>query len=215
MEIYTGSNLEIDEDDKKMLTLIDNGDKQALEDLMNKYYKLVKMKSSRFFMYGADSNDIIQEGMIGLYKAIKDFNVQKNISFKTFANLCIERQLITAIKTANRNKHLPLNSAISINYSTNINDEDKEMVEFTRFDTIDDDPSEIIVKNEYYANVYEAIDKNLSKHEKDVLVQYQKGKSYAEIAEILDCKPKSVDTAMTRIRKKANRIKYELNQSDF
>lgn len=215
MEIYTSSNPDVDEDDKRMLALIDNGDKQALEDLMNKYHELVKMKSSRFFMYGAENNDIIQEGMIGLYKAIKDFNMQKNISFRTFANLCIERQLITAIKTANRYKHSPLNSAISINYSTNMNDEEKEIIEFMRFDTIDDDPSEIIVKNEYYANVYDAIDRNLSKHEKEVLVQYQKGKSYAEIAEILDCKPKSVDTAMTRIRKKANRIKDELNQNDF
>lgn len=215
MEVYTNSNSEVDEEDKKMLALIDKGDKQALEDLMNKYHKLVKMKSSKFFMYGADNNDIVQEGMIGLYKAIKDFNMQKNISFKTFANLCIERQLITAIKTANRNKHLPLNSAISINCPTNMDDEDKEMVEFTRFNTIDEDPSEIIIKNEYYANIYDAIDKNLSKHEKDVLIQYQEGKSYAEIAQILECNPKSVDTALTRIRKKANRIKYELNQSDF
>lgn len=214
MKVYTSSNSNIREEDQMMLELIDNGDKQALEDLINKYQELVKIKASRFFMYGAENNDLIQEGMIGLYKAIKDFNKQKDISFKTFANLCIERQLITAIKTANRFKHFPLNSAISINCSTNMNDEDKEMINFIKTDNIDD-PSEIIVKNEYYASVYNAIDRNLSKHEKDVLIQYQKGKSYAEIAKILDCKTKSVDTAMTRIRRKANKIRNELNQTDF
>lgn len=200
--------------DEEMLKLIEQGDQQALEKMMNKYEELVKMKASKFFMYGAEKNDIIQEGMIGLYKAIRDFNKQKNISFKTFANICIERQLITAIKSANRQKHMLLNSAISIDSNVGTEEENyRERIELIKSNYIED-PSEAIVKSEYYMNIYNAIDQKLSNHEKEVLMQYQKGKSYAEIAKALDCKPKSVDTAMTRIRRKANKIKEEFNQED-
>ncbi len=200
--------------DEEMLKLIEQGDQQALEKMINKYEELVKMKASKFFMYGAEKNDIIQEGMIGLYKAIRDFNKQKNITFKTFANICIERQLITAIKSANRQKHMLLNSAISIDSNVGTEEENyRERIELIKSNYIED-PSEAIVKSEYYMNIYNAIDQKLSNHEKEVLMQYQKGKSYAEIAKALDCKPKSVDTAMTRIRKKANKIKEEFNQTD-
>ncbi|MCI8636505.1 MAG: sigma-70 family RNA polymerase sigma factor [Clostridia bacterium] len=200
--------------DEEMLKLIEQGDQQALEKMINKYEELVKMKASKFFMYGAEKNDIIQEGMIGLYKAIRDFNKQKNITFRTFANICIERQLITAIKSANRQKHMLLNSAISIDSNVGTEEENyRERIELIKSNYIED-PSEAIVKSEYYMNIYNAIDQKLSNHEKEVLIQYQKGKSYAEIAKALDCKPKSVDTAMTRIRKKANKIKEEFNQKD-
>ena len=200
--------------DEEMLKLIEQGDQQVLEKMMSKYEELVKMKASKFFMYGAEKNDIIQEGMIGLYKAIRDFNKQKNITFKTFANICIERQLITAIKSANRQKHMRLNSAISIDSNVGTEEENyRERIELIKSNYIED-PSEAIVKSEYYMNIYNAIDQKLSNHEKEVLIQYQKGKSYAEIAKALDCKPKSVDTAMTRIRKKANKIKEEFNQKD-
>ncbi len=200
--------------DEEMLKLIEQGDQQALEKMINKYEELVKMKASKFFMYGAEKNDIIQEGMIGLYKAIRDFNKQKNITFRTFANMCIERQLITAIKSANRQKHMLLNSAISIDSNVGTEEENyRERIELIKSNYIED-PSEAIVKSEYYMNIYNAIDQKLSNHEKEVLIQYQKGKSYAEIAKALDCKPKSVDTAMTRIRKKANKIKEEFNQKD-
>lgn len=200
--------------DEEMLKLIEQGDQQVLEKMMSKYEELVKMKASKFFMYGAEKNDIIQEGMIGLYKAIRDFNKQKNITFKTFANICIERQLITAIKSANRQKHMLLNSAISIDSNVGTEEENyRERIELIKSNYIED-PSEAIVKSEYYMNIYNAIDQKLSNHEKEVLIQYQKGKSYAEIAKALDCKPKSVDTAMTRIRKKANKIKEEFNQKD-
>ena len=200
--------------DEEMLKLIEQGDQQVLEKMMSKYEELVKMKASKFFMYGAEKNDIIQEGMIGLYKAIRDFNKQKNITFKTFANICIERQLITAIKSSNRQKHMLLNSAISIDSNVGTEEENyRERIELIKSNYIED-PSEAIVKSEYYMNIYNAIDQKLSNHEKEVLIQYQKGKSYAEIAKALDCKPKSVDTAMTRIRKKANKIKEEFNQKD-
>lgn len=200
--------------DEEMLKSIEQGDQQALEKMINKYEELVKMKASKFFMYGAEKNDIIQEGMIGLYKAIRDFNKQKNITFKTFANICIERQLITAIKSANRQKHMLLNSAISIDSNVGTEEENyRERIELIKSNYIED-PSEAIVKSEYYMDIYNAIDQKLSNHEKQVLMQYEKGKSYAEIAKALDCKPKSVDTAMTRIRKKANKIKEEFNQKD-
>lgn len=212
MEIFTNSNY-LNMPDEKIIGLINSGDKQAQDVLINRYQDIVKMRANKYFMYGAEKNDIIQEGMIGLFKAIKDFEKEKNISFKTFANLCIERQLITAIKTANRQKHAPLNSAISINSTINAEEEDnKELIELIQNNTIED-PSDTIAKTEYYNTVYSAIDKSLSKHEKDVLMQYQTGKSYVEIAKVLDCKPKSVDTAMTRIRRKANKIKNEINKA--
>lgn len=218
MEEYMEKKFTINDEqeikDEEMLKSIEQGDQQALEKMINKYEELVKMKASKFFMYGAEKNDIIQEGMIGLYKAIRDFNKQKNITFKTFANICIERQLITAIKSANRQKHMLLNSAISIDSNVGTEEENyRERIELIKSNYIED-PSEAIVKSEYYMDIYNAIDQKLSNHEKQVLMQYEKGKSYAEIAKALDCKPKSVDTAMTRIRKKANKIKEEFNQKD-
>ena len=200
--------------DEEMINLISQGNKELLNELINRYQDLVKMKSSKFFMYGAENNDLIQEGLIGLYKAIRDFNTQRNITFKTFANMCIERQLITAIKTANRQKHIPLNSAISINATVSSEDDDREVVELIKCNLVED-PSDAIVKTEYYNNIYKAIDESLSKHEKEVLNQYQTGKTYAQIAKVLDCKEKSVDTAMTRIRRKANRIRNEFEQDNI
>lgn len=200
--------------DEEMINLISQGNNELLDELINRYQDLVKMKSSKFFMYGAENNDLIQEGLIGLYKAIRDFNTQRNITFKTFANMCIERQLITAIKTANRQKHIPLNSAISINATVSSEDDEREVGELIKSNLVED-PSDALVKTEYYNNIYKAIDDSLSKHEKEVLLQYQTGKTYAQIAKVLDCKEKSVDTAMTRIRRKANRIRNEFEQDNI
>ena len=189
--------------DQEVISCIKEGDQQALTFLLNKYKELVNVKVSKFFIIGGEKDDIIQEGMIGLFKAIKNFNSEKQSSFKTFANVCIERQLITAIKTSNRQKHIPLNSYLSLN--TAAYDNDEESVEL--IDTFDshliEDPLEIIMKKEYYNEINSSIDKNLSKFEKQVLSKFIKGETYMAIAEELNSPVKSIDNAIQRIRKKA------------
>ena len=155
-------------------------------------------------MIGAEKEDIIQEGLIGLFKAIKTFNAEKNNTFKTFANMCIERQLITAIKSSNRQKHMPLNSYLSLNMSAYDNEEENGAELMDTFDskTIED-PLETIINKEYYDEIEKSIDKTLSQFEKQVLDRYMKGESYVTIAKRLDSPVKSVDNAIQRIRKKA------------
>ena len=201
-------NKYINKTDEDIITLIKQGDEQALTYLLNKYKDLVNTKVSRFFMTGGEKDDILQEGMIGLFKAIKSFNKEKQSSFKTFANICIERQLITAIKSSNRQKHIPLNSYLSLNTSA-YNDEDSvELIDIFNSNLIED-PLETITKQEYYEEIHTSIDKSLSKFEKQVLSRFIRGESYVTIAEKLDSQVKSVDNAIQRIRKKAvkNNIK--------
>ena len=182
---------------------IKNGDEQALSYLLDKYKNLVNMKVGKYFIIGAEKDDIIQEGMIGLFKAIKTYNASKNNTFKTFANMCIERQLITAIKTSNRQKHMPLNSYLSLNVSAyDNNDDSTELIDTFNSQTIED-PLDTIMKKEQYIEIEKAIDKNLSKFEKKVLDRYIKGESYTVIAKRLDSPVKSIDNAIQRIRKKA------------
>lgn len=197
--------------DEQVVQVIQAGDNTALNYMMNKYNDLVNMKASKFFMAGAERDDIIQEGLIGLYKATKSFNVEKQNSFKTFANLCIERQLITALKTSNRQKNIPLNSAFSLNQSAYDENEDVEVVEVLDTKTAED-PLDTITKKEYYSSIENRIDESLSDFERQVLHYYKQGKSYALIAEKLGAKVKSVDTAIQRIRKKANKIKENMEQ---
>ena len=201
-KIYSFNTDYTNKSDEDLIEIIKSGDKSALEFLINKYKELVNMKVSKYFMIGSEKEDIVQEGLIGLYKAIKSFSPDKQNSFKTFANMCIERQLITAIKSSNRQKHMPLNSYLSLNASAYENDEETSIL-----DTYDahqiEDPLETITKQEYYQSVEKAIDKSLSSFEKQVLNRYIQGESYVQIAEKLDTQVKSVDNAIQRIRKKA------------
>ena len=192
--------------DEEIIKEIRNGDKQALSYLMNKYKEIVNLKVGKYFMVGAEKEDIVQEGLIGLFKAIKTFNAEKNNTFKTFANMCIERQLITAIKSSNRQKHMPLNSYLSLNMSAYDNEEENGAELMDTFDskTIED-PLETIINKEYYDEIEKSIDKTLSQFEKQVLDRYMKGESYVTIAKRLDSPVKSVDNAIQRIRKKAIR----------
>lgn len=190
-----------DMSDEDLINTIKSGDKFALEFLIGKYKELVNMKVSKFFMIGAEKEDIMQEGLIGLFKAIKGYNPEKQNSFKTFANLCIERQLITAIKSSNRQKHIPLNSYLSLNTTAYEEDDDTSLMDI--LDTHQEDPLDTITKKEYYKLMEDAIDKSLSDFEKQVLDRYMKGESYIQIAEKLDAPVKSIDNAIQRIRKKA------------
>ena len=188
--------------DEDLIKMIRSGDKSALEYLINRYKNLVNIKVSKYYMVGAEREDIVQEGLIGLFKAIKNFEDGKHNSFKSFANLCVERQLITAIKSSNRQKHIPLNSYLSLNNSNPENEEDdKSLLEI--LNSTQEDPLETITKKEYYQNVEAVMNKYLSGFEKQVLNRYMNGESYVEIAEKLDTPVKSVDNAIQRIRKKA------------
>ena len=188
--------------DEDLIKVIKQGDNEALECLMNRYKDLVNMKISKYFIVGAEKEDIFQEGLIGLYKAIKSYDGEKQNSFRTFANLCIERQLITAIKTSNRQKHMPLNSYLSLNANAFEGDEDTSLMDIFNAKSTED-PLDTITKKEYYKDIESKIDKTLSDFEKEVLHRYAKGESYIKIAEKLNTPVKSIDNAIQRIRKKA------------
>ena len=190
--------------DEQVIEEVQKGDKQALSFLMNKYKELVNIKVSKYFMVGAEKEDIAQEGLIGLFKAIKTFNQEKNNSFKSFANMCIERQLITAIKSSTRQKHMPLNSYLSLNASAYDSEEENgiELINTLDNKTVED-PLETVMKKEYYEQIENSMEKSLSTFEKQVLDGYVKGYSYVTIAKQLDSPVKSVDNAIQRIRKKA------------
>ena len=199
---YSVDNNYISMTDEQLISLVKADDKYALDFIIDKYKDLVNMKVGKYFIIGAEKEDIIQEGMIGLFKAIQGFDNTKQNSFKTFANMCIERQLITAIKTSNRQKHMPLNGYLSLNTAAYDEDEDTTVLEvFDSHQT--EDPLDTITKKEYYKRVEDAIDKNLSDFEKQVLARFVKGESYVTIAEKLDTPVKSIDNAIQRIRKKA------------
>lgn len=191
-------------EDEELINQVKNGDKNALEYLISKYKEMVESKVNKYFIIGAEKEDIVQEGLIGLYKAIKDYKVDKQNSFKSFANLCIERQLITAIKSSNRQKHMPLNSYLSLNmpvYNNEDENNETELLEIFNSNVVED-PLDTITKREYYSDVESVIDTSLSSFEKKVLNRYVQGESYVQIAEKLDAPVKSVDNAIQRIRKK-------------
>lgn len=188
--------------DEQIISQIKEGDEHALSFLIEKYKDLVNSKVGKYFIIGAEKDDIIQEGMIGLYKAIKGFDSCKQNTFKTFANICIERQLITAIKSSNRQKHMPLNSYLSLNTAAYNDDDSSELIETFEVDTIED-PLDTIMKKEYYNELQNTMHKSLSKFEENVLERYMQGESYEIIAKKLDTPVKSIDNAIQRIRKKA------------
>jgi len=193
--------------DEDLIKKIKAEDKSALNFLINRYSNIVNIKVSKYYINGAEKEDIMQEGFIGLYKAIKNFDAEKQNSFKTFANLCIERQIITAIKGSNRQKHMPLNSYLSLNssgFENDNSDDDSELIEVLDTNTIED-PLDTVTKNEYYKTVEKTIDESLSNFEKQVLSRFIDGQTYIQIAEGLNSPVKSIDNAIQRIRKKTMR----------
>lgn len=191
--------------EEDIINIIQNGDKEALEYLINKYKELVKIITRAYFMIGADKEDVVQEGMIGLYKAIRDYNINSDASFYTFAKLCIERQVMTAIKSANRKKHQPLNSYLSLNGLMYEDNNEMTFIEKIEESNIFN-PEEIFINKESIQYIEKSIIDILSKFERKVLYFYLKGKSYFYIAEILGKDEKSIDNAIQRIRKKISKI---------
>ncbi len=192
--------------DEEIIALVHNeNDLDAQDYIIDKYKPLVIAKARSYFIMGADKEDIIQEGMIGLYKAIRDFNNKKQSGFFSFAELCILRQIITAIKMANRRKHSPLNSYLSLNRSVYDEEDDCTYIELLSYD-IKSNPESLVIGNENKKAIEKSISLSLSKLERQVLNLYLKGKSYVEIAKIIDRDEKSIDNALQRIKKKVEKI---------
>lgn len=191
-------------DDEDIVEDAKKGDPQALEYLITKYKNFVRAKARSYFLIGADREDIIQEGMIGLYKAVRDYNKDKLTSFKAFAELCITRQIITAIKTATRQKHIPLNSYVSLNKPIYDEESDRTLLDVISGAKITD-PEELIISREELASMESKIGEILSDLEWEVLMSYLEGKSYQEIAVDLDRHVKSIDNALQRVKRKLER----------
>lgn len=190
--------------DEEVAVEAKSGDLLALEFLINKYRNFVKAKARSYFLIGADREDIIQEGMIGLYKAIRDFKGDKLSSFRAFAELCITRQIITAIKTATRQKHIPLNSYISLNKPIYDEDSDRTLLDILSGSKVTD-PEELMINREEYNDIEFKMSEILSDLEWRVLTLYLEGKSYQEIAVDLSRHVKSIDNALQRVKRKLER----------
>lgn len=194
--------------DEEVVLLARNGDVDAEEYLINKYRNFVKAKAKTYFLIGGDKDDIFQEGMIGLYKAIRDFKPDKLSSFRAFAELCITRQIITAIKTATRQKHIPLNSYISLNKPIYDEESDRTLMDIISAIHISD-PEEVIISNEERSKIKNRMSEVLSDLEMEVLKCYLEGKSYQEIACDLERHAKSIDNALQRVKRKLEKFLKE------
>lgn len=199
------------EDESEIVLRANQGDIFALEYIIKKYKNFVKSKAKSYFLIGADKEDIIQEGMIGLYKAIRDFDASKTASFKSFAELCITRQIITAIKTATRQKHIPLNSYVSLNKPIYDEESDRTLLDIIATNVVTD-PEEIIISKEELKNIEGKMNELLSGLEQEVLELYLNGKSYQQIADRLQRHVKSIDNALQRVKRKLE--KYLENRSN-
>ncbi|MBQ9211829.1 MAG: RNA polymerase sporulation sigma factor SigH [Clostridia bacterium] len=194
--------------DEEVVALCHEGEKLAEEYLLDKYKNFVRSKARSYFLIGADHEDIVQEGMIGLYKAIRDFRPERLSSFHAFAELCITRQIITAIKTATRQKHIPLNSYISLNKPLYDEESDRTLMDVIMEGRVSN-PEEIIINREDLVNINDKIKEVLSGLEQDVLNAYLDGKSYVEIAESLGRHVKSIDNALQRVKRKLEKYLEE------
>jgi len=203
IEVKHNEKYEIMEDEQ-LIESVHNGESEALDYLIHKYRNFVRAKARSYFLIGADKEDIIQEGMIGLYKAIRDYKEDKLTSFKAFAELCITRQIITAIKTATRQKHIPLNSYVSLDKPIYDEESDRTLMDVITGAKILN-PEELIINREKYDNIEGKITELLSDLERKVLALYLDGQSYQEISEELNRHVKSIDNALQRVKRKLER----------
>ncbi len=187
--------------DEELVDMVKDGDSDALEYLIYKYKNFVRAKARSYFLIGADREDIVQEGMIGLFKAIRDFRGDKLASFKAFAELCITRQIITAIKTATRQKHIPLNSYVSLDKPIYDEDSDRTLLDVICGNRVTD-PEELLINQEKFDDIEDKMAQILSDLERQVLSLYLDGRSYQEIAVDLDRHVKSIDNALQRVKRK-------------
>ncbi|WP_238884299.1 RNA polymerase sporulation sigma factor SigH [Clostridium sp. YIM B02551] len=191
----------IDLADEEIVSKAKSGNTRAQEYIISKFQSFVKTKAKSYFLIGADKEDIYQEGMIGLYKAIRDFNPDKLSSFRAFAELCVTRQIITAIKTATRQKHIPLNTYVSLNKPVYEEESERTLLDILSGLKITD-PEELVISKEEMERMEKEISKTLTELEMEVLTSYLDGKSYQEIACDLDRHAKSIDNALQRVKRK-------------
>ena len=180
-----------------------NGDERAMDELIRRYHGFVRLKASSYFLAGGDSSDLIQEGLVGLFKAVRDFRSDKETSFRSFAELCITRQIITAIKTATRFKHAPLNTYVSFSHTPAGQDLDADC---TLGDALPgpavDDPATCVISSDELQSLLECLGSTLSPLESQVLTFYLEGRSYEAIGDLIGCDPKTVDNALQRVKRK-------------
>lgn len=200
-------------EDEELVVMIQGGNTQALDYLIRKYKNFVRARSRSYFIIGADREDIIQEGMIGLYKAIRDFRADKLASFKAFAELCITRQMITAIKTATRQKHIPLNSYVSLDKPIYDEDSDRTLLDVLS-GTSKLDPETLVINREQFNDIENKMTEVLSDLERQVLMHYLDGRSYQEISNDLNRHVKSIDNALQRVKRKLERY-LEIREFTF
>lgn len=198
-------------DEEMIVEQARKGDPKAQEILIKKYKNFVRSKARSYFLIGADREDIIQEGMIGLFKAMRDYQPDKVTSFKSFAELCIKRQIITAIKTATRQKHIPLNSYVSLNKPVFDDDSDRTLYDVMSNNSKELNPEHLIIKREELSHIEEKMGEVLSDLEWKVLNAYLEGKSYQEISIEMNKHVKSVDNALQRVKKKLEKSLVNIN----
>ena len=196
--------------DEEVVVLAQQGDGQALAYLLNKYKNFVRSKARSYFLIGADHEDIVQEGMIGLYKSIRDFQPDRLASFRSFAELCVKRQIITAIKAATRQKHVPLNSYVSLNKPLYDEESDRTLLDVIEGRVTN--PEDLYISQEDLARIQKQISEILSDLERQVLDAFIDGKSYQEIAELLGRHVKSIDNALQRVKRKLFKFLEESEQ---
>lgn len=192
-------------DDEGIVQLIHQGNSRALDYLIHKYRNFVRAKARTYFLIGADKEDIVQEGMIGLYKAIRDYDGEKLSSFKAFAELCVTRQIITAIKTATRQKHIPLNSYVSLDKPIYDEETDRTLLDVIA-GSKSIDPQELLISQEKYGDMEMKLSELLSELEKKVLRLYLDGKTYQEMSVDLKRHVKSIDNALQRVKRKLEQL---------
>jgi RNA polymerase sporulation-specific sigma factor len=199
--------------DEDLIERIQNGDQAAMDYLLEKYKYLVRNKAKALYLIGGDKDDLIQEGMIGLYKAIRDYDMEKQNSFFSFADLCVSRQIYSAIKASNRKKNIPLNTYISI-YSPvngeNSDNEEKEALVDIMYQKNELNPEELVIDKENTSMIEYELVRRLSDLERQVLSLYMQDLKYVQIAEVLGKEPKTIDNALTRIKTKLNQVLREI-----
>lgn len=190
------------DDDETLVRLAKAGSPEAIKRILKKYHRFIKIRSSSYFLAGGDADDLVQEGYVGLYKAIRDYRPEREASFRSFAELCVTRQIITAVKTASRQKHSPLNSYVSFSHSPARGDyEDRSLDELLPSGRTSD-PVQQVISSEELRSLTDCLTTTLSELEAKVLRHYLEGRSYEEIADLIDHDTKTVDNALQRIKRK-------------
>jgi RNA polymerase sigma-H factor len=196
---------EVELDDHYLIALAKQGHADAYTRIVKRYHGFVRLKASSYFLIGGDSDDLIQEGLVGLYKAVRDYRSDRESSFRNFAELCITRQIITAVKTATRNKHTPLNQYVSFSQTPAAAFDGEPTLEDVLPAPSTSDPAEQVVSAEELRSLVACLSSVLSELESSVLSLYLDGHSYEKIAEQLDCDAKTVDNALQRVKRKVGR----------